>query len=540
MDYPVISPRKPKWVKCVDEDLLTKEDPTKTDLLRISVMEPEKTPKPYKRGLPLKKGFEYKDYQLKVLEWCCERERGYLSLQMGLGKTLLGISIPACDHRSKTPALIVCPLNVINEWVVNGFKKFFGTFYRYYVLHSSWDKKNTGPSVKDLSYDDLKNYDYVLTTYETTISSYKERSAEEWYYVKDYSGKTGLGPVDDSHLDKKQVGVALIHSVKWSHVVFDEIHNCSNHRNVSAKACYKISSYKRWGLSGTKVRNRSEDLWFQAKILHFPTSDIPYSSKKKDDLERIYQNKNSYIFEANYEVAKVELPELNRKYISLEFDPEHQKLYRIAIGDLRKAIGEFEMGLCGFSCILELFLRLRQISVSPKIVNSSYPLGGKIPAIVDFVKKTKEKTIIMSSFVQGLNILGEELDKLGIPYSTLTGEVSIKKRGKMIEDFQKNKKVLLANYKVAGVGLNLQFATQWISLEPWWNESVHSQGYQRIWRPGQTRPCTIMFYLFPGMEKAVMDMAEKKDELSRAALGKTLDFRHIKMDKDMIKKFISE
>lgn len=540
MAYPVLPPRKVKWVKCVDKDLLKSKNLSENDLLRVSVVKPEKTPLPFKRGIPLKREFDYKDYQLKVLKWACQRERGYLSLQMGLGKTLLGISIVAADHRSKTPSLIVCPLNVLNEWVTKGFKKFFGTFYRFYVLHPSWSAKNTGPKVDDLCYDDLKDYDYILTSYEGVVSSYKKRDAHFWFVTSDPFGRPGLSPVTEEYLDHSQKGMSLIHSVKWAHVVFDEIHNCANHINVSAKACYKICSYKRWGLSGTKVRNNMEDLWFQLKILHLPFSNVPYKMQKRNDLEKVYKNKTDYIFEANYKIAKVVLPPLERVCEKISFDPEHEKIYKVGVGELRNAILSFDMDTSiSYSHILEKLLRLRQISISPRIVYPEAPVGNKIKKMVQFLKDTDKKTIVMSSFVQGLELLGSELKKQGVSFTTLTGNVPVKKRGEVISDFENEKKILLANYRIAGVGLNLQFASQWISLEPWWNESVHSQGYQRIWRPGQTSPCKAIFFLCPGIETAIMTMAGEKCEISMGAEEEELDFRTISLNTEMIKKMLS-
>jgi SWI/SNF-related matrix-associated actin-dependent regulator of chromatin subfamily A member 5 len=51
--------------------------------------------------------------------------------------------------------------------------------------------------------------------------------------------------------------------------------------------------------------------------------------------------------------------------------------------------------------------------------------------------------------------------------------------------------VVLCNYRVGGVGLNLTAATQMVILDEEWNPGKRDQAYDRIHRMGQENPVTI-------------------------------------------------
>jgi DNA repair and recombination protein RAD54B len=69
----------------------------------------------------------------------------------------------------------------------------------------------------------------------------------------------------------------------------------------------------------------------------------------------------------------------------------------------------------------------------------------------------------------------------------LDGRVDGQERYKIIENFIREKDVLLLSGKAGGTGLTLICACKMIMVEPDWNPSNDSQVMGRIWRQGQQK-----------------------------------------------------
>ena len=86
---------------------------------------------------------------------------GLLADDMGLGKTIQVISLVVADpHKDGNPTLIIAPLSVMSNWSNQAafhVKKKFAP--RILIYH--------GPENKNLSPQELKEYDVVITTYQT-------------------------------------------------------------------------------------------------------------------------------------------------------------------------------------------------------------------------------------------------------------------------------------------------------------------------------------------------------------------------------------
>ncbi len=508
-------------------------DETITGVLRKGINNPGILPKPFKRGIPLKKEFVVKDHQYDVLKWSLERRGGIISAQMGMGKTFMGICIPALDQKYPMPALIVCPLSLIDNWVTDGFKKFFGDYYKVFVYHSSYNK------LEKISYLDLCSYDYVITTSDTLRKSESISGRSKKLINKDlFSSNLIYSGPQRGHLKLDYEGEGLLHYGAWSHVIFDESHEYSNKATGKFKSAYGLYALKYWALTGTAERNSAYDLWTQLMICHIPSGKQSGSKYEMSEVVRTYDTPD-HVYKIDYQKANIKLPPLNRQNIIINYDREQRDLYLDILGSLRDTLRRFEEGEDRFSSVLALFTQLRLCSISPKLIDLEKGAGKKIEKIVELVKEITEKgekVVINSAFVKGLDLIEEELLKENIKCTKMTGETPAKKRQSYIDEFRDKTSVFLTSYKVGGIGINLQFANNWISLEPWWNESVHRQGLQRIWRPGQTRACNAYFVLGRGIESAIMKMAEEKQYLIEL---ENKVFTKVALDKEMIRAMIA-
>src|SRR3981189_1089835 len=93
------------------------------------------------------------------------------------------------------------------------------------------------------------------------------------------------------------------------------------------------------------------------------------------------------------------------------------------------------------------------------------------------------RVLVFSQFTEMLTLVEAELDELGLPYLSLTGDTAVSARGEVVRQFQaRTVPVMLLSLKAGGVGLNLTAADTVIHLDPWWNPAAENQATDRAWR----------------------------------------------------------
>lgn len=138
-------------------------------------------------------------------------------------------------------------------------------------------------------------------------------------------------------------------------------------------------------------------------------------------------------------------------------------------------------------------------------VNTDNGPVGLVPELIgEFDPDTSrwidgERVLVFSAFNAPLHELARRLKQANIPYAMMTGETTKEERDAIAVDFDIKTasktdykyQVLLANYAVGGVGLNLNAATQMIAIDEMWSPGRMDQAYGRIDRMGQTKETTV-------------------------------------------------
>jgi len=133
-----------------------------------------------------------------------------------------------------------------------------------------------------------------------------------------------------------------------------------------------------------------------------------------------------------------------------------------------------------------------------------------------------EKAVIVSQWTGMLNIVKAHLKNLGIKCAEINGQVAVKLRGDIVEDFNKNMngpQVMLLSLGAGGVGLNLVGANHLFLLDMHWNPQQEAQACDRIYRVGQTKEVTIHRFVVEGsVEERILQLQEKKLGLANDVL----------------------
>lgn len=411
--------------------------------------------------LPDQLNAELRPYQEDGFSWMCRLAEWHggacLADDMGLGKTVQTLAVLL--HRySQGPALVVCPVSVLPNWVAEIEK--FATSLNIKILSGS---------NREQMFKSLEPGDVLLTTYGLLQS--EERSFS---------------------------------SVHFDTIVLDEAHIIKNNATKTSKAAMKLNSNFRVALTGTPIQNHLGEVWnlFQfinpgllGTLAHFNERFIKDdSTASRKHLKKLL---SPFILRRTKSAVLDELPpktEIIRKVqLSTEERAYYETLRRQAIETLQN--DDVAVGAKHLQALAEI-TRLRQACCNPSLVNPALQIeSAKLAMFLELVselKENKHRALVFSQFVTHLSLVRKALDQQGVNYLYLDGSTPVSEREKRVKSFQNGEgDLFLISLKAGGLGLNLTAADYVIHMDPWWNPAVEDQASDRAHRIGQIRPVTI-------------------------------------------------
>jgi len=111
---------------------------------------------------------------------------------------------------------------------------------------------------------------------------------------------------------------------------------------------------------------------------------------------------------------------------------------------------------------------------------------------------TNDKIVLVSNYTQTLDLFEKLCHKRSYNYVRLDGTMTIKKRAKVVDNFNSdssNDFIFMLSSKAGGCGLNLIGANRLVMFDPDWNPANDDQAMARVWRDGQKKPCFVYRFL---------------------------------------------
>ncbi|KAJ7650479.1 SNF2 family N-terminal domain-containing protein [Roridomyces roridus] len=271
----------------------------------------------------------YKILNLSTQDRCSLSGGGLLADSMGLGKTLSTLALISATLKDVPrgfvrTTLIIVPLSVIDVWRKEidtqcpGLKK---------VVYYPPDGSAT-PRFED--------YDIVSTNYDTLAG---------------------------------EKGEPLLR-IPWRRIVIDECHNLRNSDTALYKKAMQLRADSRWGLSGTPIINKLDDLRSLVALLRLcpPLGDIDFWKKAIANLKEMM---NCICLRRTKDMVDqdgkriVQLPDVTEKAIIVTLYPEQQALYNHT--EAEKGSREWTSDMNHVQ-ILKIITRLRQIAIHPSLI----------------------------------------------------------------------------------------------------------------------------------------------------------------------------
>lgn len=341
-----------------------------------------------KRPVPFLPSVQLRDYQVRIMNWMALREKypvhgirgGFVAPEMGLGKTLtVSAFCMWCKRPAEGPTLIVASLNVLAEW-----HKHFANFYDPEVLAKRvvFLHKDFNPNTASLRRADLARADIVLTNYETVQASYRNLlstfpdDADSCIQYRNEETRKQILAVhvrkaDSVYTNAKCLGIHLIHQgIHWGRLVCDESQTIANPSTKSFRAIMAVAAPRRWGITGTMVRNYVHDIWAQLRYAGYNkvANKRMWTRASAPRYYRVH-GLSAVIYALTYEQAGVVLPPFHIEDVHVQLDERARDVYSLIEAKARKTYQLSLQKKMTPGDVRTMIMRLRQCCTGAVVMN---------------------------------------------------------------------------------------------------------------------------------------------------------------------------
>uniref|UniRef100_A0A5S6QDD4 DNA repair and recombination protein RAD54-like n=1 Tax=Trichuris muris TaxID=70415 RepID=A0A5S6QDD4_TRIMR len=487
--------------------------------------------------------------------------------EMGLGKTLQCITLmwtllrqgpeakPTIDK-----AIVVCPSSLVKNWNNEVLK---------------WLKNRLLPLPVD--------------------SGSKSEIDDQLQTFMGFQGRRIVTPILIISYETFRLHSSILHQRPVGLVICDEGHRLKNCENQTYQALTALNCQRRVLLSGTPIQN---DLLEYFSLVHFVNSGILGTATEfkrrfetpilrgrdaeateqqqaiaKEKLGELLQIVNKCIIRRTSSLLTKYLPKKYELILCCKFTDMQLGLYESFVqskttqAQLRAGDGD-KIPFTALASITSLkklcnhptLIFDKCVSKSDGFENcshffpSNYQPGkqlhpewsGKmrvLDALLAVVKSTSDdKVVLVSNYTQTLDLFEQLCLLRRYGYVRLDGTMSIKKRAKIVDEFNNpdgSTFVFMLSSKAGGCGLNLIGANRLVMFDPDWNPANDGQAMARVWRDGQKKNCFIYRMLATGsIEEKIFQRQSHKKALSSCVVDNEEDVaRHFSVDqlKDLFK-----
>ena len=328
---------------------------------------------------------------------------------------------------------------------------------------------------------------------------------------------------------------------KFDCVISDESHLLKNSKTQRSKHFSNIIKdvERLWLLTGTPINNRPIDFYNLLKLIYHPLSKdwIKYVTRYcggfqnhwgqwdvngASNLQELHElTKESMLRRLKIDHLK-ELPNKNRQPIYLHL--ENIKGYQKIIDDYIKQEIDFKKSL-GINIDEDDILDITKIMLWRKFCAFEKINDGSLIELIE--NNLPNKIVVFTNFTSVVDTVYNHFGYKKCRF--IDGRIKDpKRRLEIIDEFQYSSEleVLVLNFKVGSVGLNIQKANIGIANDMDFVPSTMIQAEDRMWRMGQKNEVTFYYPIYKGtIEEVIFNIVNSKmNNISQIIEGKKEDF----------------
>lgn len=465
---------------------------------------------------------------LRILNYVKNRKendkKGFLlNLSPGMGKTIVmlnSISDFVNEINKNINVIILCPKNIRNQWKIDICKIFE---LEYEDLPETYNfKVETSES----------NIHFIITPYSTVV--WHKKSMEEVMLrgLMDKNLKTFI-IIDESQIMKNPKSNYYILMEFW---ILKE----------------SIENHFFFFLSGTPIVNSVDDLksmdnFLQEKLfltwddIQSTETNLPQLQHKHiileldDNTRQIYDKLTSYSESESvlvsfdllqrflcdpiclYKTQYLESKKYGTKFCSsLEFDEINVNLTEKT--NKSEIVSDDEEDIEEDMDCRTSFLNDDELFKYENIAKLQKCKFKQVLEILTKEREDKEIIIVFCRFIDVLENLHTFLAKNDIKAKKIDGSVDYWTRESKLKNYLINpdkvkKRTLLCSLKTCSLGLNFNFASKLIIMDPFWNQSTSEQVYSRILRLNQKKNCLVYWLIIKdSIDEHMLEICKDKEK----------------------------
>ena len=418
---------------------------------------------------------------------------------MGLGKTIQILSFLAWlkEKEALRPSLLIMPTSLITNWYdeknIGEIQKFFlDDTFKVKIL----DGKKSREEIAE-----LRNYDLVLTSYESLRINHKE---------------TGY--------------------IEWKVVVCDEAQKMKNPKTLLTTAIKTQNALFKIACSATPIENTVVDLWcltdFVKPGLLESQKDFeqkymkPLSSNDiNDNKRREINNKLSdllgefYLRREKEKVLSSDFPKKIVIYDKIKPSSQQEEIIENLknTGKAALAVIQGMIMTCSHPQLVDRDVDEVPLGSEESLIEEAYKLAH-IHTILTKVKEKNEKAIIFTKYRKMQKILWNVIKYwFEIEVGIINGDADKSARRRVLDEFRKKEgfNVIILSPEAAGVGLNIVEANHVIHYTRHWNPAKEEQATDRAYRIGQKKDVYVYYPIISNVESIEREEYRTVDEWIR-------------------------
>jgi hypothetical protein len=230
-----------------------------------------------------------------------------------------------------------------------------------------------------------------------------------------------------------------------------------------------------------------------------------------------------------------DIPAKRRVYLHAEIPADLRGEYEQVVAEFGEWLDEYLPTLLGDDAAAGDAAE-RALAAEPlaKLAYLRRILGrGKVPAAAAWVqnmRKRGEPCVVFGHYGDVMDLLGQSLSKLAIPYVRLDGSTSTEARQAAVEAFQAGDVGVFLASSAAREGITLTRAAHMLRFERDYVPAYEEQSEDRIRRIGQTRTTTIWYlHAENTVDQRISEIVDRKRALVAQTIG-SADLEHVELD----------
>ena len=301
-------------------------------------------------------------------------------------------------------------------------------------------------------------------------------------------------------------------AIYWNSIILDEVHRISNRKTIRFKRVKQLRSDYLFNMTGTsKVIRGPQDLWTMLYLCdrkrfssywkfvdaYCNVFDGPFGKVVEGarNVAQLRQMLKEYMYYRTRAEIWPDMPIKTRMTLPTIMTPKQAKLYYALAKDMVAKLSSGESDYIVVANVLTQMTRLRQILVTPKLIDPSInEYGGGLEAIADqLADLDDEQVVICTPFPAAIPYIMDRLSGIkGREFAIFRGGITLKEHEEAENKFNASPCIALCSIRYAQ-GYSLSAAANSFFLGYDWDPDENYQAEDRLYSFDVTTPRQIIY-----------------------------------------------